>query len=314
MGLRIAQVHRPTSANPYLSSHAANARWLPDALRELGHDVEVIDPSAACHDAAYDIVHLHDPGDAELSAPAGRQVRTLYCPSTRGSARRDVALSWRQARDAGHVAAVVAPALPAAELPGPGDRDDTLAFAFDGEDEAALAQAMQVATSCERGLRVLVSEPSRLSPACRAALDAHVRQGIRLDDLSADEFPEALRTSAAYLALTDTPFDMASLVAMACGTPVLTLDRHPAAEVIVHGESGWVCSSPRELSAAVDRLPLLDPGLGLSRARLLFESEAVARRYQELYSELVRGRGREFKHPELGRHARRRSAAGTFAA
>jgi hypothetical protein len=55
------------------------------------------------------------------------------------------------------------------------------------------------------------------------------------------------------------PFSLAMVEALACGTPVVALRRGPAAEIVEHGVTGWLCDHPDELAdaiAAVDGLRL----------------------------------------------------------
>lgn len=295
MSLRIAQVHTSPARSPFLDAQAANAAWLAAALGGLGHDVDVFRAPPAARDLrAYDVVHVHgNAGLGEMSAPV---VRTQYGIDPAGDL--EVALSWRQAARLGRCAGVITPALDTAQVPDRASDGESLAFAFGGSDEYALSAAISIASATERPLDVIVCAGAQIAPGATARLAAAQRQGVRLVRVGPGESPAALAGAAACLALDRVPFDMAALTAMAAGVPVVALESSPAAEVIVSGESGWVCAGTEDAARAIDRLHLLRPALGRSRARLLFDAEAVAARYQSLYFELLSGGLAAFRHPE----------------
>jgi len=57
----------------------------------------------------------------------------------------------------------------------------------------------------------------------------------------------------------EEPFGMVMIEAMACGTPVVTLRRGAAPEVVVDGVTGVVCDDPDQLPDAVRAVRSLDP-------------------------------------------------------
>jgi len=52
---------------------------------------------------------------------------------------------------------------------------------------------------------------------------------------------------------------MVMIEAMACGTPVVALNRGAVGEVIDEGVTGVICDTPEELAAAIERTQTLDP-------------------------------------------------------
>jgi glycosyltransferase involved in cell wall biosynthesis len=91
---------------------------------------------------------------------------------------------------------------------------------------------------------------------------------------------------------------MAALTAMATGVPVVTFEGFPASEIVVHGESGYVVQTVEEASRAVERLGLLRPELGRSRARIAFDAATAAVQHEALYNQLASGNRPAFRHPE----------------
>jgi glycosyltransferase involved in cell wall biosynthesis len=53
---------------------------------------------------------------------------------------------------------------------------------------------------------------------------------------------------------TDEPFGLVPLESMACGTPVLTYGMQGPGETVIHGRTGWLVSSPKEVLQEARRL------------------------------------------------------------
>lgn len=304
MSLRILHVLSPSATeNPFLSPAAANRAWLPDALRRMGHDVQVQHGHRAGADpGSFDIVHVHDDSLADAAPGAGTVVYTRY----RQDARRSpfVALSYKGLASGDQPAAVIAPALDTSLVPPEREPGDHLAFSFDGRDEFALGSAIAVATRSERPLTVVLDEATELSKSCAAAIVTG-RDGdwLTVERYGPDAFPVAVANAAAYLAFSRDRFDMAALTAMACGTPVVAFEGSPASEVIIHGESGLLCRSAGEAYRAIEHLDIVRPAHGRSRARVVFDAEAAAMQHVALYERLAAGVTPVFCHPELARGA-----------
>jgi glycosyltransferase involved in cell wall biosynthesis len=79
---------------------------------------------------------------------------------------------------------------------------------------------------------------------------------------------------------------------MACGTPVLAINRGSMPEVIDHGVTGFLVKDALEMADAVYHLD------GLERARCRqwveerFSVDRMARDYEQVYRRIVEGRGR----------------------
>jgi len=57
----------------------------------------------------------------------------------------------------------------------------------------------------------------------------------------------------------DEPFGLYMAEAMACGTPVVVLNRGSGPEVVRHGVTGYVVNTVAEMSEAVRQVPQIDP-------------------------------------------------------
>jgi glycosyltransferase involved in cell wall biosynthesis len=85
----------------------------------------------------------------------------------------------------------------------------------------------------------------------------------------------------------EEPFGMVMIEAMACGTPVLALDRGAVPEIVVDGVTGYICSRPEELVAAIAQLDRIDPAACRSRVEDRFSPTRMVEGYERLFTELA---------------------------
>jgi glycosyltransferase involved in cell wall biosynthesis len=84
----------------------------------------------------------------------------------------------------------------------------------------------------------------------------------------------------------DEPFGIVLIEAMACGTPVLAFPGGSVAEIVRDGVAGYVCDT---LDTMVERLKNLKipPHLPRKYVEKFFSTEVMARKYKELYEDVV---------------------------
>jgi glycosyltransferase involved in cell wall biosynthesis len=85
----------------------------------------------------------------------------------------------------------------------------------------------------------------------------------------------------------EEPFGMVMIEAMASGTPVVALRRGSVPEVVRHGATGWICDSPDELPAALQRVGELDPDTCVEQVQSAFSAGLMARRYERAYRRAI---------------------------
>lgn len=83
------------------------------------------------------------------------------------------------------------------------------------------------------------------------------------------------------------PFGLASIEAMACGTPVIAFGSGSVPEVVDHGVSGLIVSSVDEAVAAIERVGSLDRRLVRATFETRFSVERMARDYVAIYERLT---------------------------
>lgn len=84
------------------------------------------------------------------------------------------------------------------------------------------------------------------------------------------------------------PFGLTSVEAMACGTPVISTNDGALGELIISGETGFVCNDYREMRDAASKVADISVDACIARARV-FSRENMAKNYLSLYSEMSDG-------------------------
>lgn len=83
------------------------------------------------------------------------------------------------------------------------------------------------------------------------------------------------------------PFGLVMIEAMACGTPVVAFRCGSTSEVIEDGETGFLVDTLEQAVAAASRARLLDRETIRARFDLRFSATAMARRYLDVYGDLL---------------------------
>jgi glycosyltransferase involved in cell wall biosynthesis len=83
------------------------------------------------------------------------------------------------------------------------------------------------------------------------------------------------------------PFGLVMIEAMACGTPVVAFECGSAAEIIEDGATGFLVDTVEQAVEAASRIHLLDREAVRARFDLRFSATAMARRYLDVYSDLL---------------------------
>ena len=83
------------------------------------------------------------------------------------------------------------------------------------------------------------------------------------------------------------PFGLVMIEAMACGTPVVAFRCGSTPEVIEDGETGFLVDTLEQALAAAGRAHLLDRHAIRARFDLRFSATAMARRYLDVYGDLL---------------------------
>lgn len=103
-----------------------------------------------------------------------------------------------------------------------------------------------------------------------------------IDERQKDDF---LGNAYAYVFPIDwpEPFGMTMVEAMACGTPVIAMNGGSVPEVVVHGQTGFVCRTMAEMVAAVAEVPHIDRRLCRTHVARRFSVARMVDGYEEVY-------------------------------
>lgn len=85
----------------------------------------------------------------------------------------------------------------------------------------------------------------------------------------------------------DEPFGLSVIEAMACGTPVIAINRGSMPEIIEHGRTGMLVNSVEEAATAVSSIGNIDRALVHAAVRDRFSVERMAHDYIKLYREIL---------------------------
>lgn len=110
-----------------------------------------------------------------------------------------------------------------------------------------------------------------------------------LGELEDAEKKTLLRDALALLHLNAYPegFGLAPVEAMACGTPVIGMNRGSVAEVVAHGETGFVVSTAAEAIQAVAQASSISRRACRERVEKHFTVSRMVDQYEKVYEEVV---------------------------
>lgn len=86
----------------------------------------------------------------------------------------------------------------------------------------------------------------------------------------------------------DEPFGMSVIEALACGTPVIAMNRGAMPEIIEHGVTGFLANTEEEFIEYMDRIDEIDPAACRKSVEERFSADAMADSYIERYQEVIR--------------------------
>jgi glycosyltransferase involved in cell wall biosynthesis len=112
-----------------------------------------------------------------------------------------------------------------------------------------------------------------------------------IGEVDEHEKDEVLGNAYAYLFPIDwpEPFGLTMVEAMATGTPVIASRNGSVPEIVQDGETGFVCSTFKELIEAVPKVASLDRGACRRHVERYFTPAAMADGYETIYQRVIGG-------------------------
>jgi glycosyltransferase involved in cell wall biosynthesis len=173
--------------------------------------------------------------------------------------------------------------------PAPGEY---LAFLGRISPEKGPERAVEIAE--RTGMRLVVA--AKVDPADREYYEDVVRPLFRrsrlvefigeVDEAGKDQL---LGGAYGYVFPIDwpEPFGLTMVESLATGTPVIAMARGSVPEVVVDGETGFVCDSVDEMVAAVERIPTIDRAACRQDVEQRFSAARMVDGYEDMYRRLL---------------------------
>lgn len=164
------------------------------------------------------------------------------------------------------------------------------------KDLPTLLEAVALVVTHEPTFRLLIAGDGPCMPEARAALDRlGLHDHVQLLGACRD-VPSVLRQASLFVLSSRTEgISLTLLEAMACGLPVVATQVGGNAEVVQHGQTGWLvpAGDPRQLADAVERLWRAPDQCrqfgeaGHQRVVQHFDVKRMVRQYEDLYREVL---------------------------
>jgi len=95
----------------------------------------------------------------------------------------------------------------------------------------------------------------------------------------------------------EEPFGLSVIESMACGTPVIAVNRGSMAEVIAHGKTGYLVSEAEEMGEMIPRMKEIDRSECRRWVEEKFTAERMAQDYIRVYERILGEKKREDHRP-----------------
>jgi glycosyltransferase involved in cell wall biosynthesis len=296
---------------PLVSSQAEFGAFL-DNTEHLSHDVHglwdryMVNEMYRRADAGdFDLLYFHHPESAMSTAvqyPNIPTVYTLHDPIYAwyrelfelytSANQKFISISNNQRRDA--------PDLPYLQTVYNGtdvnlfkfseEHEDYLLFAGRITAEKGVKEAIQIAKATNN--RLLIIGP--INHGSQGYFDQYIKP--ELDDrilylgrMDQDQLPKYYQKAKAVLTPIqwEEPFGLTTVEAMACGTPVISLRRGAAPEIIVHGKTGFVVNSIGEMIEAVGKIDHIKRHDCRDHVAKMFAVEQMVDHYERAFHKLL---------------------------
>jgi len=90
----------------------------------------------------------------------------------------------------------------------------------------------------------------------------------------------------------DEPFGMVVIEALACGTPVIAMNKGAMPEIIEHGVNGFLANNEEEFEQYIDRIDEIDPNACRKSVQDKFSAKIMAASYIDRYQQAIKLNGK----------------------
>jgi glycosyltransferase involved in cell wall biosynthesis len=173
------------------------------------------------------------------------------------------------------------------------DKDAPLVFLGRLEHIKGVHVAIEVAIKSNKRLIIAGNIPDGESEYFKTQIEPHLSEHIQyLGTVNDGQKNEMLRNASALLMpiLWNEPFGIVMAEAMACGTPVIGLNRGSVPEVIQDNITGFICLDVEEMVIKVAKIKTLSREKVYENAMLKFSSKEIADQYIQLYQNKLKNK------------------------
>jgi glycosyltransferase involved in cell wall biosynthesis len=253
----------------------------------------------------YDILHFHHPEVALRLArnysdvpvaytlhdpvfPWYKEIFELYDSPN----QHFISISNNQRRDAPDLnyASTIYNGVDPDEFPFSADHEDYLLYLGRVIPEKGVKEAVQIAEATNHRLLIIGPVP----PASQGYFDQYVKPYLNdkilyLGYIEHDKIQPYYQKAKALLTPIqwEEPFGLTSIEAMACGTPVITLDRGAMSEVVKDGKTGYVVASVGEMIEAVRKLNKIDRRACREHVKANFGLRQMVESYEQTFQQII---------------------------
>ncbi len=312
------EVHGPNvtvetmNLRPLVRNQAEFSAFL-DNTEHLSHDVHglwdrymVNEMYARAAAGEFDLLHFHHPESALSAAVKYLDIPTVYTihdpiyPWYRelfelyaSPNQKYISISNNQRRDAPDLPylATVYNGTDVNLFTFSNEHEDYLLFAGRIAPEKGVKEAIQIAK--ESNHRLLIIGP--INHGSQDYFDQYIKPQLSEKILylgRVDQVQLATYYQKAKAVLTpiqwEEPFGLTTVEAMACGTPVISLHRGAAPEIIVNGKTGYVVDSIAEMVSAVGKIDRIKRRDCRDHVAKMFAVEQMVDHYEKAFLKLLK--------------------------
>ncbi len=170
------------------------------------------------------------------------------------------------------------------------EHEDYLLFAGRITHEKGVKEAIQVARESEHKLLII----GPINHGSQVYFDQHIKPELDenilyLGSIAQEQLRNYYQKAKAVLTPVqwEEPFGLTTIEAMACGTPVISLNHGAAPEIIEDGKTGFVVDSIQEMVEAVSKIDQIDRKDCRVRVEKYFSYSRMVGNYEKVFRKLL---------------------------
>lgn len=170
------------------------------------------------------------------------------------------------------------------------EKEDYLLYAGRITPQKGIKEAIQVARETDHRLLIIgpysAADKGYFEQYIKPELDDRILYLGRIDQ---DRLPKYYQKAKALLTPVqwEEPFGLTTIEAMACGTPVISLNRGAASEIIIDGETGFVVNSIYDMIESVGKVDAIKPRDCREHVAKYFDISQMVDGYEKIFLELA---------------------------